>query len=85
VFRLGLKSKTVLENSIDQHARLCYENAKDIFEARMLAKLLQEDISYRVKTYSYCIMNNTKNYKEWLEEDYQRKLRLKLAQLFAKQ
>jgi type I site-specific restriction endonuclease len=85
VFNRGLKSKTVLENSIDQHATLCYENAKDIYEARMLIKLLQEDISYRVKTYSYCIMNNTKNYKEWLEEDYQRKLRLKLAQLFSKQ
>jgi hypothetical protein len=29
-------------------------------------------------------MNNTKNYKEWLEEDYERKLRLKISQMFAK-
>jgi hypothetical protein len=50
----------------------------------MLAKLLKEEIAYRIRLYSYCIMNNTKNYKEWLEEDYERKLRLKISQMFAK-
>ena len=29
-------------------------------------------------------MKNTQNYKEWLEEDYMRKLRLKLSQMYAK-
>ena len=28
-------------------------------------------------------MKNTKNYKNWLEEDYNRKLRLKLSQMYA--
>lgn len=28
-------------------------------------------------------MNNTKNYKEWLEEDYERKLRSSISKMFA--
>jgi hypothetical protein len=59
------------------------ENSRDVFAARILAKQLKEEISYRVRLYSYCIMNNTKNYKEWLEEDYERKLRLRISQKFA--
>jgi superfamily II DNA or RNA helicase len=82
-FAKGLKSKTVLERSIEQHAQICVENSDDVFEARILAKKLKEEISYRVRQYCYCIMNNTKNYKEWLEEDYERKLRLKISQMFA--
>ena len=82
-FAKGLKSKTVLERSIEQHARICVENSEDVFDARILAKKLKEEISYRVRQYCYCIMNNTKNYKEWLEEDYERKLRLKISQKFA--
>jgi len=83
VFAQGLKSKTVLERSIEQHAQICVENSEDVFDARILAKKLKEEISYRVRQYSYCIMNNTKNYKEWLEEDYERKLRLNISQKFA--
>ena len=59
------------------------ENSSDVFDARLLAKELKEEISYRVRQYSYCIMNNTKSYKEWLEEDYERKLRLSISQKFA--
>ena len=83
IFAQGLRSKTVLERSIEQHAQICVENSEDVFEARILAKQLKEEIEYRVRQYSYCIMNNTKNYKEWLEEDYERKLRLKISQKFA--
>jgi hypothetical protein len=72
-----------LERSVEQHAKICCENAEDVFDARILAKKLKDEISYRVKMYSYCIMNNTKNYREWLEEDYERKLRLKISQQFA--
>lgn len=83
VFALGERSKTVLENSIQQHAMICVENAEDVFDARILAKSLKEEITFRVRQYSYCIMNNTKNYKEWLEEDYERKLRSKISKMFA--
>jgi len=83
IFAQGLKSKIVLEQSIEQHARICVENSEDVFDARILAKSLKEEISYRVRQYSYCIMNNTKNYKEWLEEDYERKLRSAISRIFA--
>ncbi|TAI48773.1 DEAD/DEAH box helicase [Flagellimonas allohymeniacidonis] len=83
VFAQGLKSKLVLERSIEQHAQICVENSVDVFDARILAKELKEEIAYRVRQYSYCIMNNTKNYKEWLEEDYERKLRSSISRKFA--
>ena len=82
-FANGEKSKLVLEKSIEQHAKICVENSEDVFDARILAKKLKEEIQYRVRQYSYCIMNNTKNYKEWLEEDYERKLRSKISKMFA--
>ncbi|NQZ43520.1 MAG: DEAD/DEAH box helicase family protein [Flavobacteriaceae bacterium] len=83
VFAQGLKSKLVLERSIEQHAQICVENSEDVFDARILAKELKEEIAFRVRQYSYCIMNNTKNYKEWLEEDYERKLRSSISKKFA--
>ena len=83
IFAQGQKSKVVLEKSIEQHAQICVENSEDVFDARILAKELKDEISFRVKQYSYCIMNNTKNYKEWLEEDYERKLRSSISKMFA--
>ena len=83
IFAQGQKSKMVLEKSIEQHAQICVENSEDVFDARILAKELKDEISFRVKQYSYCIMNNTKNYKEWLEEDYERKLRSSISKMFA--
>ncbi|OIQ28523.1 MAG: DEAD/DEAH box helicase [Bacteroidetes bacterium MedPE-SWsnd-G2] len=74
--RLGVKSITALERSIEQHSKMCIDNSNDIFEAREITKYLQDDIAYRIKQYSYCIMNSTQNYKDWLFEEYNRKLRL---------
>jgi hypothetical protein len=76
VIREGHKSMKAIENSIAQHSELVIANSEDVFEARELAKLLHDDICYRIKQYCYCIMNSTKNYKDWLLEEYTRKLRL---------
>ncbi len=83
VIKKGLKSKAVLEWSMDQHVKICVENSEDVFDARILAKELKDDISSRIKQYSYCISKSTKNYRDWLEEDYSRKLRLQINQEFA--
>ena len=72
----GKKSFTVIEQSIAQHSKICIENSEDVFDARDLTKLLQDEISYRIKQYCYCIMNSTQNYKDWLFEEYNRKLRI---------
>ncbi len=82
VIRKGLKSKTVLEWSMEQHVAMCVENSEDVFDARLLAKELKDDISSRIKQFSYCISKSTKNYREWLEEDYIRKLRLNINKEF---
>ncbi|WP_029034855.1 DEAD/DEAH box helicase [Salinimicrobium terrae] len=80
IIKKGLKSKTVLERSLEQHTCMCVDNSEDVFDARLLAKELEEDIAYRIRKYSYCISNSTKNYRDWLREDYMRKLRLKINQ-----
>ncbi|MEN8900707.1 MAG: DEAD/DEAH box helicase, partial [Nonlabens sp.] len=58
----GRKSKDVLDESIAQHVQWCVENSEDVFDARILAKLLKEDIKDRIRRYAYCIINNTNNY-----------------------
>jgi len=35
----GLRSKVVLDRSIEQHTQMCVENSADAFEARQLAKI----------------------------------------------
>jgi superfamily II DNA or RNA helicase len=76
----GLRPKVVLEQSLAQHAKMCIENSEDIFEARELAELLEEEIAYRIRLYSYCITKSTENYLKWLKDDYERKLSSLLSQ-----
>ena len=60
------KAFTAIELSIEDHSKICIENSEDVFDARALAKDLQDDIAFRVKQYCYCIMNSTDNYKDYL-------------------
>jgi type I site-specific restriction endonuclease len=78
----GLKSKAVLEKSLLQHAKICAENSEDVFDAHILSRELHDDIEFRIKQYSYCILKSSKNYIKWLEEDYKRQLRVKISQLY---
>jgi superfamily II DNA or RNA helicase len=82
VIKKGLRSKAVLEWSLEQHVKMCVENSEDVFDARILAKELKNDINSRIKQYSYCISKSTKNYRDWLEEDYSRKLRMAVNKEF---
>ncbi|MUU77030.1 DEAD/DEAH box helicase [Winogradskyella endarachnes] len=76
VINSGKKSFTVIERSIAQHSQICIDNSEDIYDARELIKDLQDEIAFRVKQYCYCIMNSTQNYKDWLFEEYNRRLRI---------
>lgn len=76
VLNSNQKSFTVIERSIAQHSQICIENSEDVFDARELIKDLQDEIAYRIKQYCYCIMNSTQNYKDWLFEEYNRRLRI---------
>ena len=78
----GLKSKAVLERSIAQHAKICAENSEDVFDAHILSRELNDEIEFRIKQYSYCILKSSKNYLKWLGEDYKRQLRVQISMLF---
>lgn len=81
----GDHSKVVIQKSIDQHAKMCIENADDLWDALDLAKLLKDDIQDRIKHYSYCTIKTTKNYLIWLEDDYTRRLNTKIRKEFMDQ
>ena len=72
--RQNLRSKVVLDKSLEQHAGMCLENSENLQEAKLLAKELQDDIECRVKRFSKCLSQSSKNYREWLVEDYKTKL-----------
>lgn len=76
------RSKEVLEKSINQHALMCVENTTDLYQARMLSKLLTDDIESRVKRFVSCLGKTSKNYREWLIEDYKSKLSLAIGKKF---
>jgi superfamily II DNA or RNA helicase len=78
----GLSSKVVLELSIAHHAKMCTENSEDVYDALDLAKLLSDDIDYRISHYTKCISKSTNNFVNWLKEDYQFKLRTYLRKNF---
>ncbi|MBK9225361.1 MAG: DEAD/DEAH box helicase [Flavobacterium sp.] len=78
----NLRSKVVVEKSLEQHASMCVENAEDLYEAKQLAKELHDDIESRMKRYSNCLSHCSKNYREWLIEDYKLKLILLIGKKF---
>jgi superfamily II DNA or RNA helicase len=78
----GESSKVVLERSIAQHALICTENSEDIYDALALAKLLGDDIDFRVKRYTKCISKSTFNFVTWMKEDYRKKLNAHLRSNF---
>lgn len=74
------KPAQVIEKSLDQHTRMIKENAESLMDALGLARLLEHDISQRVKHYSYCITKSTMNYRRWLRDDYMQRLRSRLME-----
>ncbi|MFM1876463.1 MAG: hypothetical protein RL266_2200 [Bacteroidota bacterium] len=76
----GDRPKVVIEESIDQHVRMCVENADDLWDAKDLAKLLDGEIEYRARKYGHCLAKITPSYIKWLQEEYMRKLNVRLIQ-----
>ncbi|MFT4830496.1 MAG: superfamily II DNA or RNA helicase [Psychroserpens sp.] len=78
----GESSKVVLERSIEHHAKICVENSEDVYDSYALAKMLGDDIDYRIQRYTKCISRSTFNFVEWLNDDYRKKLRAYLRDNF---
>lgn len=81
---LEQKPKTVIQQSIRQQARICLDNAETLSNAISLAEVLAPEIEWRVKQYVKCLDNASKNYKEWLMEDYQSRLKGLIIKLYPK-
>lgn len=79
---LNLRSKVVLDKSIEQHAMMCVDNTETLSEAKMLSKELNDDIECRIRRYSNCLSHCSKNYREWLVEDYKLKLTLMIGKKY---
>ena len=75
----GKKANVVIRDSIRQHALMCVENSQSVTEALELTKELTKEIEWRIKQYGKCLGRVTKNYTDWLREDYNNRLK-KLVQ-----
>lgn len=78
------KPKTVIRESIRQQAKMCLDNAQSLTHAIELAEMLIPEIEWRVKQYVKYLENASKNYKQWLMEDYQNRLKGLIIKLYPK-
>lgn len=81
----GLKPQIVIRDSIRQHAKICMENSETASQALALSEMLEKEIIWRIKQYAACIGKATKNYRDWLAEDYKRRLRELIARIGIRQ
>lgn len=72
----NLRSKIVLDKSLEQHAAMCIDNTETLQEAKALSRELEDDIECRIKRYAKCLSQCSKNYREWLLDDYKQRLTL---------
>lgn len=79
----GNKPSSVINASIEQHATMCTDNSDTITEALELAGELEAEIAWRIKQYGKCLAKATKNYLEWLQEDYHAKLKARIQDTMA--
>jgi hypothetical protein len=82
VIAQNLRSKVVLEKSLEQHAAMCVDNTETLQEAKSLSRELDEDIECRIKRYSKCLSQCSKNYREWLVDDYKLKMTLLIGKKY---
>lgn len=72
------RPKEVVEQSLQQHIRICLENSLDTLEALELADLLKEEIQFRIRSYTNCLRKTSESYVKWLQDDYTRRLKFGL-------
>jgi hypothetical protein len=61
---------------------MCVINTEDLYSAKLLARELADDIDYRMNRYAKCLSHCSKNYRDWLIEDYKLKLNLLIGKKF---
>ncbi|MBP4137143.1 MULTISPECIES: DEAD/DEAH box helicase [Flavobacterium] len=82
IIKQNLRSKVVLDKSLEQHAAMCVDNSETLQEAKALGKELDDDIECRIKRYAKCLSQCSKNYREWLVDDYKLKMVLLIGKKY---
>jgi len=75
VTRQGKRPKEAIEASLKHHVQVLAAVAEDEFHAIELIDELDGDIEQRIRDYTKCISKTTENYRQWLMDEYQRKIR----------
>ncbi|QQR99167.1 MAG: DEAD/DEAH box helicase [Sphingobacteriales bacterium] len=70
----GQKTLQVLDISIQNHYERIKENCTNYLDAVELINILQDEIKYRLNVYINCLSKATKNYFNYLLEEYNTKL-----------
>jgi superfamily II DNA or RNA helicase len=74
----GEKTMKAVDLSLADHYRRILDNADNLFDAIDLLNLLQDEIRYRLNVYTNCLAKSTKNYFNWLFENYNEQMKSKL-------
>ena len=82
VTRKGQRPKAAIDVSLANHVEMIAGVAEDEFHAIELIDELDGDIEQRIRDYTKCISKTTDNYRQWLIDEYCRKLRMELRQAF---
>jgi superfamily II DNA or RNA helicase len=80
--RKGERPRAVIDACIEDHAKMVTDNSEELWDGLELIDLLEQDIEYRVKHYSYCISKTTESYLTWLQQEYRRKLETRVRRHF---
>ena len=80
--RRGKRPKAAIDASLAQHVHMIKRVSEDEFHAIELIDELEGDIEQRIRDYTKCISKTTDNYRQWLMDEYNRKLRQELRQAF---
>lgn len=82
--RLKKAKKTIeaVDASIENHYQRIVENAGDLYEGLDLLNLLQDEIQFRLRVYTNCLSKSTKNYFNYLLENYNEKIKSRLRKEF---
>ena len=80
--RKGKRPKEAIEISLQNHVHMIKRVAEDEFHAIELIDELEGDIEQRIRDYTKCISKTTDNYRQWLIDEYNRKLRQGLRMAF---
>jgi hypothetical protein len=73
--RKGKRPKAAIDASLDHHVKILVAVSEDEFHAIELSEHLEGDIEQRIRDYTKCISKTTDNYRQWLMDEYQRKMK----------